>query len=433
MRETGKSGALAKVSAGGMMIEAGAVFLLRISFYAGPLLVIPYLARKLNPEGLGLYATAQSTAALISMLVEFGFAFTATARAARHQQARGRLGALVAQVLGAQLVLGTGTGVLLALTAALLPAELREARTLSSIWAIGFTEALSMSWFWLGVGKLARIAWLEPVLRLFPLWAAAVAVQSPKDMWLLFAIPAAGRLGMVVLSRILALRYAAWVWPNWRRALRGLRLGFGAVPFRAVETILSSTNCLLMGVFCPATQVGIFAAAEKLVRPLAALTLDPLHRAVYPRVAAALSRTREQALIERRRGLQLLCMSAAATAAAIGAAAPLAVVLMMGDGFGAAATPVRILALGLLTRAVRFGLGLNWMIPAGMLRQYNHLHGAALVIYLLLAVLVVPVHGAVGMAVVVVAVDFLLAAWIACLTLRPNRRDLKTDMECVTS
>ncbi len=264
---------------GNAMREAGAVFLLRASTYLGPLLVLPLVARKLGPAGLGAYAAAQGIAALVTLAVEFGFGFTATALAARKRGSRLALGALIASVQGAQLVLAAGCGLPVAAAAPWLPEGLGDMRLLGSAWAHAAAGGMTLSWFWLGTGQLARVAWIEPPARTLPLEAAAFLVDRPGDAWLLLALPAAGLAAAAALSRILALRHAAWVWPAWRRAMRGLRLGGKAVPFRAAETLLSGANSLLMGFFCPALAVGQFAAAEKLIRPMASLLLDPLQRA----------------------------------------------------------------------------------------------------------------------------------------------------------
>ena len=61
-----------------------ALFVLQVSVYLIPLITTPYLARTLEVANFGLLGVASAIVSYVSMLSDWGFAFTATRETARH-------------------------------------------------------------------------------------------------------------------------------------------------------------------------------------------------------------------------------------------------------------------------------------------------------------------------------------------------------------
>src|SRR5579864_6558857 len=93
------------------------LYAVQFAGYVIPLFTIPYLARVLRPQGFGLVVFAQSFALWASLVVEYGFNFSATRDVARSRTDPNRLSEIAAGVLGAKIVLVSGM-VAIAVTAA---------------------------------------------------------------------------------------------------------------------------------------------------------------------------------------------------------------------------------------------------------------------------------------------------------------------------
>ena len=81
----------------------------QIAGYIIPLITLPYLARVLRPQGLGLVLFAQSFALWASLTIEYGFNLSATRAVAQNREKNDHLAATAAGVLGAKALLFSGT------------------------------------------------------------------------------------------------------------------------------------------------------------------------------------------------------------------------------------------------------------------------------------------------------------------------------------
>ncbi|WP_461786004.1 oligosaccharide flippase family protein, partial [Prosthecobacter sp.] len=70
-----------------------------------PLVLIPYLARVLRPDAWGMVLFAQTAAIWLGLLVEYGFAYSATREVARHMEQLEKLRQIVAEVMGGKILL----------------------------------------------------------------------------------------------------------------------------------------------------------------------------------------------------------------------------------------------------------------------------------------------------------------------------------------
>src|ERR1700689_4373164 len=70
-----------------------------------PLLTVPYLTRMLNPSGWGTVAFALSMAEILTLIIEFGFNYSATREISRQRHDRENCRDVMGGVLGAQALL----------------------------------------------------------------------------------------------------------------------------------------------------------------------------------------------------------------------------------------------------------------------------------------------------------------------------------------
>lgn len=73
--------------------------------YILPLITVPYLTRVLNPDGIGLIASAQSFIQYFVVLSDYGFNLTATRRIAIHRDDPEKVSAIFSSVMFVKLCL----------------------------------------------------------------------------------------------------------------------------------------------------------------------------------------------------------------------------------------------------------------------------------------------------------------------------------------
>jgi len=379
----------------------GALYLLRCAGYVAPLVTLPWLARVLGPSGLGLLAFVQGVGACVTLVVEYGFSFSATQQVSVHRHCPERLSEVMAGVQGAKVALALicGMGVAAALPW-LKPLEGHASLLAAGVFAAA-GQAFTMTWYFLGVERMVAQSVIEASLRLAAACGVLLLVRSPQDGWKVFALQGVAAWMAVVAGCVVAHRRVPFRLPTYSLVRDALQAGRSALFFRVAETSYTSCNSLLLGFLCPPGTVGIYAGAEKIARAVLATLLDPVQRAVYPGVARALAESPGRAACLVRQSALATGIGATAICGILFAAGPRAVRTLLGPGYEGAVLPLRILLLAPVAVSLKWALGLNWMVPAGLGKTFNRIIAASALFHLAMTLLLAPRWSAAGMAMAV--------------------------------
>lgn len=193
-----------------------------------------------------------------------------------------------------------------------------------------------------------------------------------------------------------------------RAAAHTLRTEWALFAFKASSTLYMQANTVLLGLFAPALAVAAYGGAEKIARAAINL-LDPLTRVLLPRISYLVQSDAAAAASLVRRVLVMLGSGASVAGALLALLAPQVVSLLLGTGYEAAVPVLRLLALLLPIIAIGTVLGIFWALPLGRDRALLVVTAAAGVLNVLLVLVLVPRHGASGMAGAVVVAELLVS------------------------
>jgi len=182
---------------------------------------------------------------------------------------------------------------------------------------------------------------------------------------------------------------------------------------RNASSLFSVGNTFLLGFFARPEIVGFYAGADRICRALTGL-LAPASEAAYPRISNVATQSRDRTLRLARLGALIICSVGVVMAAFMWALAPLLIRVLLGPGYEAAITPLRILSLLAPLIALRNVLAIHWMLPLDLEKELNTVVLACGALNIILAILIAPHFGGVGMAWVVVATQAAVAfcAWL---------------------
>jgi len=300
-------------------------------------------------------------------------------------------------VLGARLLLALAV-VVLAYALGLFVPALRA--NLALLWAgVLWAVALGMSpvWYFQGQERLRKVVILEVLAKALGVAGIFAFVRSPDEAHRVLLLQGLAALLASGVAWGWAWREVGFILPTPSSALRGLRSGFNLFFFRAVISLYTSANAFILGLFVPAQQVGYYAGAERLTKALLAL-VEPLNRVFMPRFSYLLSHFPQDAERLFRRNTLLMGFLGTLGMVAVWAFSPLAVTLLLGPGYEGAVPLMRVLALLLLPIALSNLWGIQWMLAHRLDRPFNFIILLAGVLNLVLALLLVPRFGALGMA-----------------------------------
>lgn len=391
--------------------NAAALFALQAARYLVPLVLIPFLARVLLPEAFGRLAFAQSLAATLALLAEYGFSYSATREVARQLEDPAGLRDVAAGVLGAKVLLASvavGAGAVLLLTVPLFAAH---PEFLWGACILAIAQASSPAWFFQGVESMG----LECAVELSGTAAAAIAVlilvrEPARAAWPLY-LTGFGVLAASLINHCRMYRRIPCAWPQLRLIALALSKGIALFFERGSVAFLTTANVFLLGLFVPATAVADFAGAEKVIRACSA-GLGPVNQAVFPRMSRLMARDRDRAFHWAPRIFAGYAIFAGLCALIIWAAAPWIIRLGMGPGYSAAVPLLRLLSVVLLFIPVTQVLLLQVMLPLGMDWAVNAIVLAGAATNIAMILLLVPSHGDQAMVWAILGSEVVMSASI---------------------
>lgn len=373
------------------------LYSVHFAYYLLPLITVPYLTRVLGAAGWGYVAFTQGFTGAITILVEYGFNFSATREASRFRHDPRKRSEILAGVLGAKLFLSV---VAATLTLALVPwiAIFREQPLLlmaGLAWSI--SQAFSLSWYFSGLEQMRFVATMEVATRLMATIGLFWIVKNPEDAWKTLAVQAVASLISLLAGLTVAYREVPITRPRLSSVIDGLKVGRSMFLFRSAESIYNVGASFLLGLWAPPQYVAYYAGAERLSKAAYGV-LEPISRALYPRLSFLVQHSREEAYRTIRVAMVVMVSGGLIIGGALFVAAPYVVKLMLGPQFQPAVTALRILSILPVLIAIKNVIGFHWMLPFGLDGPFNRIIITSGVVHLAFVLLIGRHFAHVGMA-----------------------------------
>ena len=382
-----------------------------------PLVLIPYLARVLQPDAWGTVIFAQTASIWLALLVEYGFAYSATREVARHADQPEKLRQIVAEVMGAKLLLCAVAGVgALVLWLAFPAFRQNPLLPAAALW-IGVAQGLCPLWYFQGIERMRLIAALAVGTRLLFVVGVFLWVRAPEHAGQVLVFQALSLTLSLALQLLLMYRHTGARWCSFARARAALRAAWPFFFFAAVLTAYSNANSFLLGLVATSAVVSFYGGPERLMRGMLGL-LGPVNQVLYPRLAYLVKHDYPAARKTVRYGAVTVAVMSASMGLALTLAAPWFVSFLFGSGYEEAVPVLRVLGLACPFSAVSGVLGVRWMFPLGLERTYNRIVLGGAVVDVVLIALLVPSFQAIGAAWAVLATEMLIAATVFVLLWR---------------
>jgi PST family polysaccharide transporter len=372
--------------------------------YILPLITIPYLTRVLGPGVWGLVAFAQAFGAYAGIGIEYGFHLSATRAVAASRESKAELANLVAGVMGAKLLLAMGAAALALLIKPWVPLFHDHP---AYLWAAVFwaaAQSLSMLWYYQGVERMRPIAVLDIVGRTAATAAIFILVRRPEDGWRVLALQGCGAIFSFAVAAAVVYREIPLRLPTWRLTRNALKMGWSMFLFRSSMSLYGAGNSFILGLLAAPEAVGFYAGAEKLARALMGL-LVPVHQGLYPRLSHMVRHDRPQAFRLARFSVIVMTSTGMMLSLAAFLSAPWAIPFILGKSFGASVPVLEVMAPLPLLDAVGTMLGVLWMVPLGLDRQFNKIVFVGGALNVALAIALAPRFAQIGMAAAVVSTE----------------------------
>ncbi len=306
-----------------------------------PLVSIPMVSRRLDPEGLGRAGFFDSYSYYFMVLAEMGIMVYATRKIATIKDQPAALGKFVSEVFSIHVISTFLIGLIYLALSFTIPADIFEWPLYWSALLYFVLNAFACEWYFIGTEQFRFIALRVIFVRLAALAAIWWLVQT-KDDYIIYYFIIAGsgianilfNVGLMLTQVRLTLRSL-----NLRQHIPFLWVMYGISVVHGISLFMDN---VLLGWVSTAAAVGIYSLAMKVIKLTTALITDSL-LVFFPRIVQSRQTGNSRQLLLRN--FQWISFVGMPAMLGIIVFATDIVRVLLGDQYGAVVLPLRGLAL----------------------------------------------------------------------------------------
>lgn len=264
--------------------NAGALFLVQVANYLLPLVLAPYLTRKLGITEYGVVALSLSIIQISGILTDFGFTISATylvAKANSAEEIKKITGAVY--TCKALLLIPALIFIFIFPITSAKYIEHKELFWITSISVVGI--ALQPTWLFQGLEKMKIITSYTVLARLSLILLTISLVNSEGDGWVFTACNGISQSASAIAC-ILFLRKKKLTptWESWNYTLDILKKSSEFFWSRAAVGTYGAGAIFVLGFISTPAQIAYYSVAEQFYRGAISL-YSPITQALYPHMA----------------------------------------------------------------------------------------------------------------------------------------------------
>lgn len=412
---------MAKVFDKSLIVNIFSLLAYRGATFIFPLVTLPYLARVLGVEHMGLLALGLACVMYCSTISDWGFNVYTTKDIAQHRDDKLRVTQLFWSTFNAKLLLGSSTLTLLLLATWFNPAWHNLFWIVLANSTVLFGQLLSFGWLMQGFEKLGKTAIISTVGQFCSIPLTFLLVKSPEDTWLAALIPgvvafitAILTLWFVVSMRIIgAYRFEP---AEIKQRIKDSLHVFLAI---AGANLFNNINVLILASMTSTYMVGLYNGADRLKKAANSLP-EQIGNAFFPRVSHLFHKDPQAAIAATRKSITFSFGISLFIVVFTFFFADLIVRILLGEAFASAADVLRVAVCGFVFGNVSYPAGLQILIPHGLAKQRMH-------VMFIVGLINVPVccfmawkFGAIGAAGSLVFSEFLVFLGILRIMIKHN-------------
>ena len=257
--------------------------------YLAPLIVFPYLMITLGAEKFGYIGFSLAITQYLMLIVNFGFHLSATKRVALCKENQTELNKVFSATLVSKLGLLGICFVIMLIFAFAIPRFSIYSKTLLVLFSMVVADTFSFVWVFQGIGKIKTISIINIISKLLILPLTFVFVKKPDDYLFAAFIQSMVYLFGSVIACYLIIRnkyITNWIKTTKEQILLEVKLSFPIFLANLATSMYTAMFVIILGYFSSPSEVGKYAAADRIMRAIAYLVFVPISQSFYPKISA---------------------------------------------------------------------------------------------------------------------------------------------------
>ena len=250
-----------------------------------PLLVMPYVIKRIGADGFGIVAVAQVVMLYLSTFSDYGFNLTATRDISLHRHDNKKISKIFCTVLSTKLIITVLSFVILLVLVSVVPLFRDNFLLYILAFSCVLGQSLLTGWFFQGVEKMHYITFSTLIARLIFVVLVFMFIHNQEDKALFLFFLGIGNIIAGIISIYIAIKvFKLKIYrPSAGDIILELKEGW-QITFSnlSINTYLY-INVFVLRIFANDTIVGYYSIAEKIFYAIRQL-LAIFSQAIYPRV-----------------------------------------------------------------------------------------------------------------------------------------------------
>lgn len=346
---------------------------LQFANYLIPLLIVPYIVRVLGVELFGKVSYAQNIISYFTLIVNFGFEYSATRQIAINKSDHDKVRAIFWSVIRQKAVLLIVSFVGLMALYCTFSKVHDDFNLYLLIFLLNVGVVLFPTWFFQGIEEMGKMAVFNVLIKSLGLILTVIFVQSGSD-YLLY--PLFTSLSYVLCGAgaiIYVVKHYGIYYSKREKIIKKsvFKAGFPIFLNNLFVSAYTATNLTILGFFVSDLVIGYYSGAHKIIMAIMMVTGTSINMALYPNISRKFSISKEEGIRYFKMVLKYILLISSLISILTFLFAPLLVKIMLGSEFTESIKLLRLFSVlpALVTMASMFtiqglyGMGLQKYAP----------------------------------------------------------------------
>lgn len=378
---------------------------LSVSFIQGlnylvPLLLMPYVVRRLGPEYFGLSSFSQSFVLYFTLIINYGFDLSATREVAKASGNLQRQGQIFNEIMQVKIFLFVISSILFLIILGLTP-KLKEHTILHIVsYLINIGAVLFPMWFFQGINQLKIATIFNFSAKVFMALLVVLFVHNTSDY-----INYNGALSLAQI--ILGISSFIYVykkfdiklcWIGWLKMRVILNQGLSLFLSMIVINFYTTTNTVLLGFMSNNTATGYFAGTSKVIAVVMTVMLMPMSYILYPKIAHTLHHDKEAGIELLQKTIWIALGIGLMMSLGVLVFSKWIIIILFGQSFLPAQTTLIIMSALPFLIALSNAFGIQGMLNFKMDKAFLKITSLGAILCVLINLFVIPIYNQNGAA-----------------------------------
>ena len=332
-------------------------YLINFSDYLISLILLPFLARTINIEGIGILGLATSLGIVCTLIIEYGFSLSATREIAANKKTNNFT---FSKVLLSKIVLVLPCIIVCLVSFFIVPIFQKYSFVVFFVFSSSILNGFTPLWYFQGTQRVLPFAILKILLRTITIIPVFFLVKSVDEIWIVFISQIISSLIICLISMFWVIKEVKIINVTKNEIVNSLKESWHPFSLTIVPPICTMVIFFWLSTKLSIESIGLINSAERIFRALISI-FGPLGQAIYPFLISQLSMNKSKALIQTKKVLYFYFTLGMLILFSVILFSDIFIIFYLGENFIKSSLVLKIFALSIPIIKISHVLGRQWL------------------------------------------------------------------------